>query len=191
MTAAIGGGLPAARGAIDEPNDDGRRCPGAVAAAATAMAPEVDPQDVPASSTFRALAWSDADDVPDVAPADPYEYGGPANGGGFTDDARQQMQFDHERYEQEAAPLPWYRRPALALVAGALVLLAALTAAVLYAMHGDSTRHPRRPPPVTTTTPTPTTTAAEPPPHPAPPPQQRRPRPAPSLSRRRRPGDRH
>ena len=46
------------------------------------MAPEVHPQDAPASSTFRALAWSDADDVPDVAPTDPYDYGGPANGGG-------------------------------------------------------------------------------------------------------------
>ncbi len=174
LTAAIGGGLRAARGAIDEGQTTmAAAAPGAVAAAATAMAPEVDPQDVPASSTFRALAWSDADDVPDVAPADPYEYGGPANGGGFTDDARPQMQFDHERYEQEAAPLPWYRRPALALVAGALVLLAALTAAVLYAMRGDSTPAPASTTaPVTTTTPTPTTTAAGPPPAaPAPPPQ--------------------
>ena len=170
LTAAIGGGLRAARGAIDEGQTTmAAAAPGAVAAAATAMAPEVDPQDVPASSTFRALAWSDADDVPDVAPADPYEYGGPANGGGFTDDARPQMQFDHERYEQEAAPLPWYRRPALALVAGALVLLAALTAAVLYAMRGDSTSAPASTTaPVTTTTPTPTTTAAGPA---APPPQ--------------------
>ena len=130
----------------------------AAAAAATAMAPEVDPQDAPASSTFRALAWSDADDVPDVAPTDPYEYDGPANGGGFTADARPQMQFDHDPYEHEAAPLPWYRRPALALVAGVLVLLAALTAAVLFVMRDDSTPAPASTTaPVTTTTPTPTT----------------------------------
>ena len=73
----------AARGTVEEGQTSMAAAPGAAAAAAaaTAMAPEVDPQDAPASSTFRALAWSDADDVPDVAPTDPYEYGGVANGG--------------------------------------------------------------------------------------------------------------
>ena len=126
----------------------------AAAAAATAMAPEVNPQDAPESSTFRALAWSEADDIPDVAPTDPYEYAGPANGGGLTADARPQMQFEHDPYEHQAEPpLPWYRRPAVALVAGVLVLLGALTAAVLYVMRDDST-----PAPASTTTPTTTTT---------------------------------
>jgi hypothetical protein len=175
LTAAIGGGLKAARGTVDEGMTSMAAAPGAVAAAAaaTAMAPEVDPQDAgPASSTFRALAWSDADDVPDVAPPDPYEYGEGANGGGFTPDARPPMQFDHEPYEQEAAPLPWYRRPALVLVAGVLVLLAALTAAVLFVMREDSTPAPASTTaPVTTTTATPTTTAAAPPLAPPPPPQ--------------------
>jgi len=179
LTAAIGGGLKAARGTIDEGMTSMAAAPGAVAAAAaaTAMAPEVDPQDAgPASSTFRALAWSDADDVPDVAPADPYEYGEGANGGGFTSDARPPMQFDHEPYEQEAAPLPWYRRPALVLVAGVLVLLAALTAAVLFVMREDSTPAPASTTaPVTTTTATPTTTAAAPPLAPPPPPQTQAP----------------
>ena len=179
LTAAIGGGLKAARGTIDEGMTSMAAAPGAVAAAAaaTAMAPEVDPQDAgPASSTFRALAWSDADDVPDVAPADPYEYGEGANGGGFTPDARPPMQFDHEPYEQEAAPLPWYRRPALVLVAGVLVLLAALTAAVLFVMREDSTPAPASTTaPVTTTTATPTTTAAAPPLAPPPPPQTQAP----------------
>ena len=49
----------------------------AAAAAATAMAPEVGPQlDEMRRSPARsgALAWSDADDVPDVAPTDPYDY---------------------------------------------------------------------------------------------------------------------
>jgi hypothetical protein len=58
------------------------------------MTPGVDPQGAPVSTTFRALAWSDADDVPDVAPTDPYEYGDVADGG--VTDARPQMQFDHE-----------------------------------------------------------------------------------------------
>ena len=176
LTAAIGGGLKAARGTVDEGMTSMATAPGA-AAAATAMAPEVDPQDAgPASGTFRALAWSDADDVPDVAPIDPYEYGEGANGGGFTPDARPQMQFDHEPYEQEAAPLPWYRRPALVLVAGVLVLLAALTAAVLFVMREDSTPAPASTTaPVTTTTQTPTTTAAAPPLAPPPPPQTQAP----------------
>ena len=113
LTAAIGGGLRAARGTADEGKTSMAAAPGvaAAAAAATAMAPGVAPQDAPVSSTFRALAWSDADDVPEVAPTDPYEYDAPANGG--VTDARPQMQFDHEQYEPEAAPLPWYRKPAI------------------------------------------------------------------------------
>jgi len=176
LTAAIGGGLKAVRGTVDEDATSMAAAPGvaAAAAAATAMAPEVHPQDAPASSTFGALAWSDADDVPDVAPSDPYEYDGPANGGGYTADARPQMQFDHEPYEDEAAPLPWYRRPALVLVAGVLALLAALTAAALFVMRDDSTPAPASTTaPVTTTTPSPTTTAAAPPP--AAPPQTQAP----------------
>ena len=156
LTAAIGGGLKAVRGTADEIATSMAVAPGvaAAAAAATAMAPEVNPQDAPESSTFRALAWSEADDIPDVAPTDPYEYAGPANGGGLTADARPQMQFEHDPYEHQAEPpLPWYRRPAVALVAGVLVLLGALTAAVLYVMRDDST-----PAPASTTTPTTTTT---------------------------------
>jgi Hsp70 protein len=180
LAAAIGGGLKAARGTVDEGMTSMAAAPGAVgaAAAATAMAPEVDLQDAPQSSTFRALAWSDADDVPDVAPTDPYEYGGLANGGAFTDDARPQVEFDHhEPYEDEEAPLPWYRKPAVVLVAGVLALLAALTAAVLFVMRDDTTPTPASTTaPVTTTAPTPTTTAAAPPPPaPAPPPQTQAP----------------
>ena len=140
------------------------------------MAPEVDPQDAPASSTFGALAWSDADDVPDVAPTDPYDYGGEANGG--VTDARPQMQFDHEQqYEHEAAPLPWYRKPAIILGAGVLAVLAALAAAVLFVMRDDSTPTPASTTAPVTTTATPTTTAAAPIPAeaPAPPPQTQAP----------------
>ena len=162
LTAAIGGGLRAARGTVDEGKTSLSAAPGAVAAAAaaTAMAPEVGPQDAPVSSTFRALAWSDADDVPDVAPTDPYEYDGPANGG--VTDARPQMHFDHEQYEYEAeaAPLPWYRKPAIILSAGVVALLAALVAAVLFVMRNDSTPSPASTTGPVTTTQTPTTAVA-------------------------------
>jgi hypothetical protein len=170
LTAAIGGGLRAARGTVDEGQTSMAAAPGvaAAAAAATAMAPGVDPQDAPVSSTFGALAWSDADDVPDVAPTDPYEYDAPANGG--VTDARPQMQFDHEQYEHdEATPLPWYRKPAIILGAGVVALLAALVAAVLFVMRGDTTPTPASTTAPVTTLPPPTTTAAAPPPAPPPP----------------------
>ena len=177
LTAAIGGGLKAVRDTVDEGVTSVAVAPGVVAAAAaaTAMAPEVHPQDAPQSSTFRALAWSEADDIPDVAPTDPYDYSDPAVGGGFTAGARPQMQFDHEPYDDEAAPFPWYRKPVVILAGGALALLAALTAAVLFVMRDDSTPTPASTTgPVTTTTQSlsPTTSAAAPTPiAPAPPPQ--------------------
>ena len=164
LAAAIGGGLRAVRGTVDEGATSMAVAPGVAAAAgaATAMAPEIGPQDAPQSSTFRALAWSDADDVPDVTAGEPYDYAAPADGGY---DARPQMQFDHEPYQQDEAPVPWYRKPALVLVAGVLALLAALTAAVLFVMRDDSTPSPASTSTsVTTTTPAPTTTAAAPPP---------------------------
>jgi len=177
LTAAVGGGLRAARGTVVEGATSMSAAPGvaAAAAAATAMAPGVDPQDAPVSSTFSALAWSDADDVPDVAPTDPYEYGGEANGG--VTDARPQMQFDHEQqYESEATPLPWYRKPAIILGAGLVALLAALAAAVLFVMREDTTPTPASTTAPVTTTATPTTTAAPIPAEaPAPPPQTQAP----------------
>ena len=163
LTAAIGGGLRAVRGTVDEGMTSMAAAPGAVAAAglATATAPEVDPQAGPSSSTFRALAWSDADDVPEVAPTDPYDYTAAAD----TDGARPQMQFGHEPYDDEPAPLPWYRRPAALAGVGLVALLAALAAAVLFVLRDDSTPTPAATTtPVTTTTPAPTTTAAAPPP---------------------------
>jgi hypothetical protein len=171
LTGAIGGGLRAVRGTVDEGVTSMAAAPAAVAAAAaaTGMAPEVDPQGAPGSSTFRALAWSDADDVPEVAPTDPYDYTGPAD----TDGARPQVQFGHELYDDEPAPLPWYRRPVALAGVGLLALLAALAAAVLFVLRDDSTPTPASTTtPVTTTTPAPTTTAAAPPPtEQAPPPQ--------------------
>jgi len=173
LTAAIGGGLRAARGRVDEGKTSMSAAPGA-AAAATAMAPELGPQDAPVSSTFRALAWSDADDVPDVAPTDPYDYGGEANGG--VTDARPPVQFEHEQYEEEAAPLPWYRKPAIILGAGVAALLVALVAAVLFVMREDTTPTPASTTaPVTTLLPPATSAAPIPAEAPASPPQTQAP----------------
>ena len=100
LTAAIGGGLAAVRGTAEEGMTSmAAAAPAAAAAAgvATQMAPEADAGEM-GSSTFRALAWSDADDIPDVAPTDPYDYAAPVDTGGVTD-ARPPMQFDHEPYE--------------------------------------------------------------------------------------------
>ena len=47
----------------------------------------------------RALAWSDADDVPDVAPTDPYDYSSPADPGGVRPTCGPQMQFQHDPQE--------------------------------------------------------------------------------------------
>ena len=88
LTAAIGGGLAGVRGTVDE--DATSMAAAAPAAAALAAGA---PDEMEGSSTYRALAWSDADDVPDVAPTDPYDYpDGQAYAGGVTG-ARPQLQF--------------------------------------------------------------------------------------------------
>ena len=117
LTGAIGGGLQAARGTAEEGATamaEAVAPPTAAAAAAveaTQMAPEVHPG---GASTSEALAWSEADDIPDVAPSDPYDYPGAA-----TTDAmggpRPQMQFvEPETDQYEAAR----RRPMGVLIVG-------------------------------------------------------------------------
>ncbi len=162
LTAAIGGGLAAAAPAAG------------AAAAATTMAPEVaaQPDEMTQSGTVGALAWSDADDVPDVVPTDPYDYSSPADPGGL-DDVRPQMQFQHQPQEHEraAAPLPWYRRPEVVMGAGVVVVLVALGTAVLFVTRSGETPPPPASTTVTTTAPPPTSAAPAPPETQAPPPE--------------------
>jgi hypothetical protein len=181
LTAAIGGGLVAVRGTVGEgATGMAAAAPvAAVAAAATGMAPASQPEDT-ASSTFQALAWSDAQDLPEVAPTDPYDYAGPADTGG----ARPQMQFDHAPFEGQAAALPWYRSPAVVIGAGGIVVLAALAAAVLFVMRGDTAPTPAATSTVTTT---PTTTAAAPPSTAPAPPQTQAPPPTRTVTQRQAP----
>ena len=98
LTAAIGGGLTAVRGTVE----DGQTAMAAAAssaAAATAMAPELAaPADEMApTGEFGALAWSDANDVPEVAPTDPYDYDSPAD----SDDIRPQIAFQRDPDDEE------------------------------------------------------------------------------------------
>jgi hypothetical protein len=171
LAAAVGGGIAAVRGTVEEGQTSMAAAAPAVAAAeATLMAPEVVPPDemAPPSGTFGALAWSDATDLPEVAPTDPYDYDPPA---AATGDVRPQIEFQRDGEEPVAAPVPWYRRPAVALAAAVILLLLALAAAVLYATRSDE----ESPAPATTTahTPPPTTSEASPPPQEtqAPPPE--------------------
>lgn len=173
LAAAIGGGLAAVRGSVEEGATAMSPAPGAAAAAAaaTAMAPEVPGGDdaSPQSAAFGALAWSDADDLPEVAPTDPYES---AAGAGAV---RPQVQFEEESWDDvPPRKVPWYRNPAVPLAAGVIGVLVALLAAVVWVMTGDESA----PTPASTTAPpmnvTPrpaTTTPPEPPATQAPPPQ--------------------
>jgi hypothetical protein len=134
LAAAIGGGLKAVRAR----NPDG----------ATAMAPVAPPtaaapvlpvdRGAPQSSTFRALAWSDADDLPEPTPADPaaadepYEPYEPY-------DPRPQVSFTERDGDPEAAAaaVPWYRRPVGMLAAGAIAVVLAIGATAYYVLRDD------------------------------------------------------
>ena len=171
LTAAIGGGLAGVRGTVDE--DATSMAAAAPAAAALAAGT---PDEMEGSSTYGALAWSDADDVPEVAPTDPYDYpDGQAYAGGVTG-ARPQLQFG-EPEPAAAADVPWYRRPAVALGAGVLAVLAALAVAVFVLRDDDTPAPSSTTTPVTTTTEAPAPTTVAPPPAEAPPPQTEAPPP--------------
>lgn len=169
LTAAIGSGLTAARGTVDD-DQTAMGAAAAAAAPATQMAPEVVPaaDEMAPSGQFGALAWSDANDVPDVAPTGHYEYDSPAD----PDDVRPQIQFQPDPHDDErsAKALPWYRRPEVALGAGVLVVLVALAAALMFVMRdGDappetaSTTVPSQPPATSAEAPLPPETQAPPP----------------------------
>jgi hypothetical protein len=150
LAAAIGGGLTAVRALVP----DGATAMAPAAVAAPVPLPPVD-QGAPASSTFRALAWSDADDLPEPAPVDP----GYDDGGYEPYDPRPEIAFTDRDDDAQAAeaPVPWYRRPVGMVAIGALAVLLAVGAALFYVLRNDESAIP-------TTTPPPTTTAESAPP---------------------------
>ena len=160
LTAAIGGGLTAVRGTAE----DGATAlaeavspPTAAAAAAmaaTQMAPEVHPGDVGAGPS-SGLAWSEADDVPDlVAPADPYDYGGVVPADAMGGGPRPPMRFEPETDQYVAGG----RRPFALLIAGVVVVLLAIALAVWFVLRNNESA-----PSPSSTPVTPTTTTAAPP----------------------------
>jgi hypothetical protein len=157
LAAAIGAGLRAARGTVE----DGATSMAAVPPTAAAVVP--DPAGQPKSGMFGALAWSDAQDVPDVVPAADYGY---AEG----DLPRPQLAFaeQEDRDPDQAAPLPWYRHPFAIMAAGVVVVLAAIAGAIVLLTSGTDEPTPSIITTTTTAT-TPTTTAAAPAPPPPPP----------------------
>ena len=177
LTPAIGGGLQAARGtdelgatamaeAVAPPTA------AAAAVAATQMAPEIhgDPMGSGGSS---GLAWSEADDVPDVvAPTDPYDYGGAA----ATDamgGPRPQMQFEPETgpYETNKRTMPFGL-----LVGGLVLVLLAIALAVWFVLRNNESTPTPSSTTVSTTAPSAPPTSEGPPPPaseaPPPPPQE-------------------
>ncbi|MEN4478536.1 Hsp70 family protein [Mycolicibacterium cosmeticum] len=160
LAAAIGAGIRAARPAAEE---------GVTTVAPVApVVPAPDPAALPApdpamSSTFRALAWSqDTDEVPG---AEPFVVDHPIDSDpshSFTGlDARPQVQFtDHE--EPEPEPIPWYRRPALLIGAGAAVVLAVCVVAAVVVMRTDQAQTPTSQTTTATATANPATPSAVP-----------------------------
>lgn len=154
LAPAIGSGLRAVRSTVQE--------------SATSMAPVVPVPPVgadvpvaaaaPLSSTVQALAWSDAENVPDVAPPSEDHAAAYDNVRSPVEAARPSIAFDDPEPDEpeRVEVVPWYRRP-VAIVVGAVVLvLAILGAAAAFVLTGDEE----------STEPVPTTTASVPPPPP-------------------------
>lgn len=149
LSAATGAALRAAWG----PADDMSTAMAPVAAAAATMAaPAFADADAP-SQTFRALAWSEAYDVPPVAPpAEEFYDPEPVSAQTSLSSARPQLEFATADTPLSAGPRPWYRRPsALVGVAASALLLLSASAVVAF---GSDTK------PAANTSPLPPSSAA-------------------------------
>ncbi|WP_066897756.1 Hsp70 family protein [Mycolicibacterium houstonense] len=154
LTPTIGGGLIAVRGTAEEgmtamaPASAGSFSGAPPTAAAALVAPEPPP-------ASQALAWSDAQDVPDVAPAEDYraegygdEYGADFDTGfepaGSRTAARPRLEFGERELtdHDEIAARPWYRRPPVILGAGAAAVLVAVVAALVTVTGSDEPTRP-------------------------------------------------
>lgn len=138
LAAGIGGGLKALRSTVEESATSmAPAAPAALAAPVAAVPFGPGPTaEAPASSAFRALAWSDADHVPDVAASEDYlgddtgfaEYADPG------EVARPSLAFEEPDPvdAEQAAAVPWYRRPVAVSAGAVLLVLAIIGTAVTY-----------------------------------------------------------
>ncbi len=145
LTAAIGAAFRATRGPAEGETALAPTAAGFVADATTMADLAVEPAPAPA------LAWSEADDDSGIMPVRPGEY--PDEGAGVTA-VRPQAEPDRDSRPAVAAAVavPWYRRPAVVMVATALVVLA-VAAAVMIAMRHTSGNTPNTPAPSVSTAP--------------------------------------
>jgi Hsp70 protein len=164
--AAFGQQHPAASVVASPPIENPTQLASAAPADMTQMLPGA------RSEEERPLAWSE-----DEEEDEPVPYTGPEHSGQYVRDAMDFDDADDDPYA--AAPLPWYKRPALILslvAAGAAVLIAAVLALTLG--HDNTTpvrtppSQPSAPPPeqtvtVTESSPSPTATTTPPPPPPS------------------------
>ena len=144
LAGAIGSGLKAVRGPVDE----GATSLAPVPAAAAAAALTPDPGAAPMSSTFRALAWSDVDDAPELTPGDDYHYEdfGPDGAVGASDEggsARPQLEFEQPEFDEQAPPeRPWYRKPPVIVGAAMVAVLVAVGWALFVVLRNDTSTQP-------------------------------------------------
>lgn len=149
LAAAIGGGLSAARGLV--PDDATAMAPAAVP---VAPIPPVD-QSAPASSTFRALAWSDAEHIPEPEP-------GTHEPDAEYPDPRPPIAFVENEDDAAETPTPWYRTPAGIIAAAAAAVLVAVATAGYLLLRDDEAPAPT--PATTTQAPLPSSAEVSPPP---------------------------
>ena len=141
LTAAVGAALRAAHGPGDGETALAATAAGTIADATTKSAIPVEPAPAPA------LAWSEADDDSGIVPLRPGEY---PEQGGTPGVAAPLPQASVGRDSQPVATRPvgdpWYRRPAVVMVATALVVLA-LGAVVMLLLRHTSGSAPTTPAP--------------------------------------------
>ncbi|HZA08474.1 Hsp70 family protein [Mycobacterium sp.] len=155
LAAATGAALRGGRGPADE---------GATALAAAAPLAAVPYAGEP-SGTFRALAWSEADDETEDFTDYAGDYSGDYPTAGGATGARPLVEFEQpegDAYEEAQAKPRWYRRPLPVIGALLAVLLLCAVIAFMALRHGTSPTSV-----TTTTTPTPAPTVAPTTPPPA------------------------
>jgi actin-like ATPase involved in cell morphogenesis len=153
LTAAVGAAFRAARGPAEAATGLAPTALGLAADATTMSDLPVDPGPAPAP----ALAWSEADDDSGIMPIRPGEYPDEDAAAGVTA-VGPQADFDRAAppaVATSAVAERWYRRPALVMIATALVVLA-IAAAVMIALRHTSGSAPTTPAPSVSTTPAPT-----------------------------------
>jgi actin-like ATPase involved in cell morphogenesis len=141
LTAAIGAALRAARGPADGETALAPTAAGTIADATTRSNIPVEPSPAPP------LAWSEADDDSGIVPIRPGEYPEQSSTAGL---AAPVPPASLDRDSQAVATRPvadaWYRRPAVVMVATALVVLA-VGAAVMITLRHTSGSTPTTPAP--------------------------------------------